>query len=90
MTDLDVLSLATWRLAYMLTGESGPYHVFESLRKEFNPGGLFDCIYCTSVWVAAVVLVLWFSPFRPLVWVLAVSGKALQGAVDSGVMPGNY
>jgi hypothetical protein len=84
--DFDILSIATWRLSYMLTSEAGPYRIFEQLRAMCNPGGLFDCVFCTSIWVAAILLILWFSPFRPLVQVLAISGEALRKAHDSGIM----
>lgn len=86
MNDFDILGIATWRLAHMLTDEEGPYKIVEQFRESFNPGGVFDCIFCTSIWVAAFVLVLWFSPFRPLVWTLAISGEALRKAHDSGMM----
>jgi len=33
LLDLIVLALATWRLAYALTKEQGPYQLFERTRK---------------------------------------------------------
>jgi hypothetical protein len=76
--ELVVLALACWRLAYMLVRESGPGDVFGRLRRWSTFGGVLDCLYCTSVWTAAGVLVLDATPARPLVWVLAVSGAALM------------
>ena len=88
MTDFDILSIATWRLAYMLVNEAGPGEIIKQLREIFNPSGVFDCVFCTSVWVAALLLILWYTPLRPLVWILAISGEALRKAHDAGIMFG--
>lgn len=72
---LLMLVLATWRISYMLTLESGPFGVFERLRKLPN-GGLLTCIFCLSVWMAALMLVLY--PVVPVViYALAISAGAL-------------
>ena len=81
MTPLNllVLALATWRLAFMLTGkEQGPYKIFERLRKQAFLVNVLACIYCTSIWVAPALWVLTFTPLWPLVWFLAISGLALM------------
>lgn len=75
--DLLVLALATWRLAYMFALESGPWRVFERIRQKLPMGGLMTCIYCLSVWMAALTYVLWLTPGAALVWILAASGGAM-------------
>ena len=69
---LIVGAVATWRLAYMLMREEGPYDVFEILRYKlgirFNAnsvpyattpiGRLFLCYYCLSIWCGFFVAVL--------------------------------
>ena len=100
MTALDflILSLASWRLAYMLVEEAGPFEVFSRLRywagvrsvvSRDNDGqpvtskvalnslaeGL-TCVWCMSVWTAALLLVPW-PPLEWLRWLLAVSAGAV-------------
>jgi hypothetical protein len=51
-----VASLATWRLAHLLAEEDGPADLVVRLRARLGQGpagGLMDCFYCLSVWVAA-------------------------------------
>lgn len=57
MTDLNIAiaALAVWRLTHLLNVEDGPFHAFESFRRMLRGlslGGLIDCFYCLSVWVA--------------------------------------
>ena len=80
MTPLNllVLALATWRLAYMLVKEPGPYQVFVSLRKQAFLSNVLACIHCTSIWVAPALWIVTFTPIWPLVWFLAISGLALM------------
>lgn len=75
---LLILSLATWRLAYLMAKEDAPFRLMTRLRERTTFGGLLTCIYCSSVWAALAVLALWFTPFQPVVWLLAVSGAALM------------
>lgn len=54
MIQILLISLACWRVTYMLTNEEGPMEVFKKLRiklrgKKWSP---LECFYCTSVWVA--------------------------------------
>lgn len=76
--DLLVLSLATWRLAYLITKESGPFHLAERFRARFPLGGLTTCLKCASVWCALFWLAVWQMPAAPVVYVFAVSGAALM------------
>lgn len=53
-----LVSLATWRITYMLINESGPFNIFIKLnnyiiatRKQFLIN-LFSCFYCLSIWVS--------------------------------------
>lgn len=72
--DLFLLSVATLRLAYMLSSEAGPWGMFERLRARL--GGLTACLYCASVWVALLLAIVYH--FVPIViWLFAMSGLAL-------------
>jgi hypothetical protein len=83
--DLLILALATWRLAYLVTSEKGPFDIALRFRTRFPLGGLTSCLKCASLWCAAVLFVLGLTPLYPVVWVLAVSGAALMLASFSGV-----
>jgi hypothetical protein len=51
-----IASLAVWRLTHLLNAEDGPWQMLARLRKLFGSGswgGLLDCFYCLSLWVAA-------------------------------------
>jgi Protein of unknown function (DUF1360) len=73
-------TLATWRLTHLLAEEDGPADAVVRLRARAGEswvGGLMDCFYCLSVWVAAP-FALYASRRRreaPLTW-LALSGAA--------------
>ena len=48
--------LCVWRITHLLQAEDGPGEVFVRLRRiagEGFWGGLLDCFYCLSVWIAA-------------------------------------
>lgn len=79
MTPLDllILSLATWRLARLLTKEDAPYQLMTRFRARFHLAVL-DCIYCTSIWCAIALYLLWQTPAAPIVIVLAISGGAMM------------
>lgn len=62
-------ALAAWRLAHMLVSEEGPYRIFARLREytgiEYDANGKvvsypdyspLHCMYCTSVYTAALVV----------------------------------
>lgn len=75
-----VLSLAVWRLTHLLNKEDGPFDIVFHLRKAAGAGflgGLLDCFYCTSVWVA-LPFGLWEGNIwrqKLLLWI-ALSGAA--------------
>lgn len=98
ITELVVIALAAWRLAFMLVKEDGPAHVFGRTRRwvgvrmklPSDPAGrempyglnpladLFCCIYCMSVWTAALNWGLLQTLAAPVVYILAASGLALM------------
>lgn len=82
-----LLTLATWRVSHMLVNEAGPFRVFARLRAVTKLGGLLDCLYCCSVWVAALfVVVLEPSTIAGFVlWTLAASGAAIMISTYTGV-----
>src|SRR5664279_5209567 len=48
-------ALATWRVAHMVAHEDGPFDIIVRLRARAGDsliGGLMDCMYCLTVWVA--------------------------------------
>jgi hypothetical protein len=59
--------LATWRITHLLNAEDGPWDLLVKLRRLAGNGffgGLLDCFYCLSLWVAA-----------PLAWFLGSGWK---------------
>lgn len=53
--------LATWRVTSLLVKEPGPYRVFARLREHHRDneiGKALECVWCTSVWVAIVIVLL--------------------------------
>lgn len=79
-TRFALASLAVWRLTHLLAEEDGPADAVFRLRARVGQGrlgGLMDCFYCLSVWVAAPFsFVIARRPREaPLAW-LALSGAA--------------
>jgi len=69
-----------WRLSHLLACEDGPFDVVVLLRKRAGKGffgGLMDCFYCLSVWIAAPFAWLLSADIvtAVVVW-LALSGAA--------------
>jgi hypothetical protein len=61
---IAIASLSTFRLAYMLCHESGPFNVLGKARTLPFLRDLFSCFYCTSVWVGighALALSTWLG-----------------------------
>lgn len=84
--------LAVWRITHLLAREDGPWDRVARLRERAGDGfwgGLLDCFYCLSLWVALPFSPLLASdwPGRGLYW-LALSGAAVllersrSGAVE--------
>jgi len=84
---LVVASLATFRLALLVTREHGPMRLFDRLRKvpppHSNARKGLECPWCMSVWIAAAVtlFVWWRTPFPasdlPLYWLAVSAGSIL-------------
>ena len=74
LPDLLILSLATWRFAFLLARETGPQQSIARLRARFH---LPECVYCLSVWIAPLLYLVYLTPAAPLVWVLAIAGGAV-------------
>lgn len=88
LLDLLILALAAWRIAYFVTRESGPFSFMSRLRDKYALGGLLTCIYCASVWTAALVFILSFTPLHVVNVVAAISGAGLMLASYTGVNHG--
>lgn len=83
-----VVALASWRVAFLLVGDVGPYQVFRRLRTRFPLGGLTSCIYCMTCWTAPLMYVLWRTPLAPVVTVFALMGAALMASSYTGANHG--
>ena len=78
---LIVVVFVVWRITHMLVAEDGPGFVFARLRAAVSGsalGPVFQCFYCLSIWVAA--LLVWVVDAktlleRALLW-LGLSGAA--------------
>lgn len=83
--DLLILTLATWRIAALVSKEDAPFRVMKRIRDRLPEASGIRCVMCVSIWAAALVLVLWQTPLSFLVTVAAVSGGALMLARYTGV-----
>ncbi len=74
-------TLAVWRVTHLLAAEDGPFRLLARLRSRAGSGfwgGLMDCFYCLSLWVAAPVGVLLGGSWRERLFLwLAISGAAI-------------
>jgi hypothetical protein len=73
------LTFATWRVTSLLVQERAPYALSERLRERLQgteAGKALDCIWCTSIWVAGLILIA--DRFCPqVVDLLALSAGAI-------------
>lgn len=74
-------ALVVWRLTHLLAAEDGPWDLIVRLRRCAGQGfwgGLLDCFYCLSVWLALPFALLLGGPWRErlLLWP-ALSGAAI-------------
>lgn len=88
-----VIGLAAWRLSALLVYEDGPFRIFERFRTliGIDPNGgvissgflpqLFTCIYCTSVWVAVLMWLLWLVAW----WIPGVLAAAAVALVTERI-----
>jgi hypothetical protein len=76
MKPFIIQSLATWRLTALLVYEDGPAGVFHALRAASETvNGPLHCFWCTSVWTAAVIVLVVRRPSL-ILW-LALSAAAI-------------
>lgn len=49
-----IAALATWRVAFLMARERGPWGIFARLRQSTGGliGGLLQCVKCVGLWVA--------------------------------------
>lgn len=73
--------LGVWRVTHLVSAEDGPWKLMARFRQRAGNGfwgGLVDCFYCLSLWVAAPVA--WWlgegAKERTLLW-LALSGGSI-------------
>jgi len=85
LVDLIILSLATWRLAFMLVRESGPFDIIARARTRSTLGGLLDCVACVSLWSGIILWLLYLTPLKPVVYIPAISAGGLMLASWTGV-----
>ena len=83
--DLLIFSLATWRISSLLVHEDGPYAIFRRIRERTEHmkielfWALFQCVWCTSVWVSAGVLLAWhFQPEATRIFSLWLTASAIS------------
>lgn len=74
--------LAAWRITHLLNAEDGPWDLLVKLRRLAGNGffgGLLDCFYCLSLWVAAPLAYLLGATWkqRLLVWPALSAGAIL-------------
>jgi hypothetical protein len=73
-------TLATWRICHLIAHEDGPGDLIVKIRIRAGTsfwGGLMDCFYCLSLWVAAPVAALLAQDLVQGLWFwLALSGAA--------------
>jgi len=78
---LIIGTLVVWRITHLFYGEDGPWKLMVRLRRRAGEGfwgGLLDCFYCLSLWVALPIAFLTGQGWkhRLLLWP-ALSGGAI-------------
>jgi hypothetical protein len=79
--ELILGTLCVWRITHLLNAEDGPWDLLARLRRRVGDGfwgGLLDCFYCLSLWVALPFTALLGASWRErlLLWP-ALSGAAI-------------
>jgi len=70
LTEILIYGMAVWRVASLFVYETGPRNIFLKLRywagiehEGMIPdnffGGVLSCIWCSSIWVAFFLTLLW-------------------------------
>jgi hypothetical protein len=81
-TKLLLGTLAVWRATHLLHAEDGPWELVVTLRRAAGRGfwgGLMDCFYCLSVWLAAPFALLLSKKWkeRLILWPALSAGAIL-------------
>lgn len=69
-------SLATFRLALLVSKEDGPYFIFKKIRKLPDKGTATEkglaCIFCTSIYSSSLVTLFfwWMGEIKGAYWIL--------------------
>ncbi len=80
--------LSVWRLTHLLSAEDGPWDILVRLRSRAGHGvlgGLLDCFYCLSLWIAVPFALLIGSNWRQriLLWLSLSAGAILVNRIAS-------
>jgi hypothetical protein len=98
-----ILALAVWRLSSLLVHEEGPFDIFLSLRHRAgvayteysNRIGKNEiaralvCLWCTSVWVGIVVVLLYVILGDLVVWLASPFALSAGAILVEQVVGGN-
>ena len=90
--------LAAWRITHLLNAEDGPWDILVRLRRLAGNGilgGVLDCFYCLSLWVAAPLAYVLGDDWkhRLLLWPAISAGAILLHKAawrDVGGLPAEY
>jgi hypothetical protein len=86
--------LGVWRVTHLLHAEDGPAGIFARLRRRVGNGfwgGLLDCFYCLSLWVAAAFAGGLGTGISECLWLWpALSGAAILLERPSDRQPAPY
>ncbi len=89
--------LAVWRVTHLLQSEDGPWDLVVRLRRAAGSGfwgGLLDCFYCLSMWIAAPAAWLLGHGWKERLFLWpAFSGGAIlleQSTRREAVLPASY
>jgi len=75
--ELIILILATWRLSSLLVQEDGPKGILKTFRDwTFNYTQLFECLWCTSIWIAVFIFIV-YQTIPVVCVILAISAGAI-------------
>lgn len=92
------LPFAVWRLSSLLVSESGPFDIMDKIRhrvgiryNEYNQvygtntfADLFTCIWCMSVWVSALlVIIMMIDSFAGAIVNLILAGSCSAIIIDT-------
>jgi hypothetical protein len=85
-------TLAVWRFTHLIAAEDGPFQLIARVRMKVGTGfwgGLLDCFYCLSLWVALpFALIMGASAWeRFLLWAALSAAAILINRVADRVSP---